>query len=223
MATNFPTSLDSLTNPAAGDSLSSPSHSAQHANVNDAVEALQAKVGVDGSAVTSSLDYKVANQGLTLVKSQTIGSGTAAVTVTGAFSSTFDNYRVVVEVLDASTALSLRFRLGSTTTNYYSSKSGLRYNGGTFSGVVNNNATYMDLGSCGSDGGGSMTFDVVRPYITDRTLVNGTGSYAQASTGGYILYAGFVNDNTSYTAFTFLTSAGTISNGNIRVYGYNNG
>ena len=63
MATNFPTSLDALTNPTSSDSLSSPSHSAQHANVNDAVEALQAKVGVDGSAVTSSLDYQLANIG----------------------------------------------------------------------------------------------------------------------------------------------------------------
>jgi hypothetical protein len=61
MATNFPASLDSLTNPSSSDSLNSPSHSAQHANSNDAIEALQAKVGVDSSAVTTSLDYKVAN------------------------------------------------------------------------------------------------------------------------------------------------------------------
>ena len=60
MATSFPASLDTLTNPTSSDSLSSPSHSAQHANVNDAVEALQAKVGADSSAVTTSLDYKVA-------------------------------------------------------------------------------------------------------------------------------------------------------------------
>ena len=59
MATNFPTTLDSLTNPSAGQTLNSPSHSAQHANSNDAIEALQAKVGVDSSAVTTSLDYKV--------------------------------------------------------------------------------------------------------------------------------------------------------------------
>ena len=63
MATSFPSGLDSLTNPSSGDSLSSPSHSAQHANVNDAVEALQAKVGVNGSAVTSSHDYQLANIG----------------------------------------------------------------------------------------------------------------------------------------------------------------
>jgi hypothetical protein len=59
MATNFPASLDTLTNPTSSDSLSSPSHSAQHANVNDAVEALQVKVGIDSSADTSSHDYLI--------------------------------------------------------------------------------------------------------------------------------------------------------------------
>ena len=59
MATNFPTSLDSLTNPLSTDTLNSPSHADQHANVNDAVEALEAKVGVNSSAVTTSHDYKI--------------------------------------------------------------------------------------------------------------------------------------------------------------------
>ena len=59
MATGFPTSLDALTNPLSTDALTSPSHADQHANVNDAVEALQTKVGVTASAVVTSLDYKV--------------------------------------------------------------------------------------------------------------------------------------------------------------------
>ena len=59
MATGFPTSLDALTNPTSTDALTSPSHADQHANANDAIEALQAKVGVDSSAVATSLDYKV--------------------------------------------------------------------------------------------------------------------------------------------------------------------
>lgn len=59
MATNFPTSLDTLTNPSGSDTLASPDHAGQHSDANDAIEALQAKVGVDGSAVTTSLDYKV--------------------------------------------------------------------------------------------------------------------------------------------------------------------
>lgn len=81
MATNFPTSLDALTNPQATDSLTSPSHSAQHANANDAIEALEAKVGVNGSAVTSSLDYKVTQletNSATLTGSQTLTNKTIA-------------------------------------------------------------------------------------------------------------------------------------------------
>ena len=75
MAINFPSSLDSLTNPTGSDSLNSPSHSGQHADANDAIEALQAKVGVDGSAVTTSLDYKVA-QAATLTDTQTLTNKT---------------------------------------------------------------------------------------------------------------------------------------------------
>jgi hypothetical protein len=75
MAINFPTSLDSLTNPVGGvdrqNSATVP-HATQHANLNDIVEALEAKVGIDGSAVTSSLDYKLANKQDTLVSGTNI-------------------------------------------------------------------------------------------------------------------------------------------------------
>lgn len=63
MATNFPTSLDSYTNPTAsdrlGDSVGGLTHSGFHAGNNDAIEALEAKVGVNNSAVTTSHDYKL--------------------------------------------------------------------------------------------------------------------------------------------------------------------
>jgi hypothetical protein len=59
MATNFPTSLDSLTNPQGTDSVAAVSHAAQHANANDAIEALEAKVGANDSAVTTSIDYRI--------------------------------------------------------------------------------------------------------------------------------------------------------------------
>jgi hypothetical protein len=59
MSTNFPSSLDTLTNPISTDPVTNPSHASQHANANDAIEALEAKVGVDSSAVTTSLDYKL--------------------------------------------------------------------------------------------------------------------------------------------------------------------
>lgn len=66
MASTFPTSLDNLVNPTVSDYLNSTTvpHATQHATLNDAVEALEAKVGVDGSAVTTSHDYLIAKQSI---------------------------------------------------------------------------------------------------------------------------------------------------------------
>ena len=75
MSTNFPSSLDNLSNPSPGDALTSPSHAGQHADANDAIEALQAKVGINNSIVTTSLDYKI-RQAVTLTDSQTITNKT---------------------------------------------------------------------------------------------------------------------------------------------------
>jgi hypothetical protein len=59
MATNFPTSLDVLINPQPNDSVELVPHAAQHANANDAIEALESKVGSNNSTDPNSLDYKV--------------------------------------------------------------------------------------------------------------------------------------------------------------------
>ena len=72
MATNFPTSLDSLSNPTATDKQNNPDHATQHANANDAIEALQAKVGIDSSAVVASHDYKLTPRVITLTDGATV-------------------------------------------------------------------------------------------------------------------------------------------------------
>lgn len=61
MPTSFPGGLDSFTNPISTDKLNNPDHAGQHTNINDAVEAVQVKVGIDSSADTTTLDYKVNN------------------------------------------------------------------------------------------------------------------------------------------------------------------
>ena len=60
MAINYPSSLDNFTNPTSASPINSPSHADQHSNANDAIEALEAKVGSNNSAVTTSHDYKIA-------------------------------------------------------------------------------------------------------------------------------------------------------------------
>lgn len=69
MATNYPGALDSFTNPTANDTLSSATvpHADQHANANDAIEAIQATLGINpqgGSAtVVARLNSIGASQG----------------------------------------------------------------------------------------------------------------------------------------------------------------
>jgi len=60
MAINYPGSLDNFTNPTSASPINSPSHADQHSNANDAIEALEAKVGSNNSVVTTSHDYKIA-------------------------------------------------------------------------------------------------------------------------------------------------------------------
>ena len=55
MAISYPTSIDTLTDRASGNTISE-----DHMNdVQDICEALEAKVGINSSAVTASIDYKV--------------------------------------------------------------------------------------------------------------------------------------------------------------------
>lgn len=64
MPTIYPSELDSFTNPSATTAMNDGTipHHSQHANANDAIEALQLKVGVDDSDDSTCLDYKT--QGL---------------------------------------------------------------------------------------------------------------------------------------------------------------
>lgn len=81
---NFPTSLDTFTNPTGTDLLensnSALDHDLQHSNANDAIEALEAKVGINSSAVTTSHDYKLSAVTGT---EKALTSGTSTQTVTG--------------------------------------------------------------------------------------------------------------------------------------------
>jgi hypothetical protein len=57
MASTFPTSKDSLLNPSSKDEL--VGHAEQHANANDAIEALENVVGITNSTDSNSLTYKI--------------------------------------------------------------------------------------------------------------------------------------------------------------------
>jgi hypothetical protein len=208
MPTNFPTSVDNFTNPTANDSLNLPSHSTQHANANDAIEAVE--------------DYLLngaGRSGLVLVKTQTIGTAVSSVTVSSAFSSTYDNYQIVVSGGVASTTGNLLLTLGSSNTNYYTGGMYVPYNSATvFALNSNNTGSFPNAISMQTDNltGGFSLFSPNLPKTTGFTLQ----SFEPNSGGIAIWRNGFHNEYTTHTAFTLTTSSGTMTGGTICVYGY---
>jgi hypothetical protein len=158
--------------------------------------------------------------GLWLVKKQTIGSAVATVTVSDAFSATYDAYKITITGGAASTNNVLYIQLGSTTTGYYTIMNFASF--ATFNTPASdgnsNGSSLLYMGS-GSADGLSMNAELQNPFLSKRTFAQGNAtngiSYAGRSSG-------ILANTTSYTAFSILTNTGTLTGGEIRVYGYRN-
>jgi hypothetical protein len=160
--------------------------------------------------------------GMVLVKSQTIGSAVSSVTVSDAFSATYDNYKIVVSGGVGSVSIeNLNMTLGSTATGYFWAR-----NGRTIADTDNSGASGGGGGVSWRAGGSSttslsMSMELFNPFLTDETLFNSYNMYV-ATNGSVFTTQGFLNNTTSYTAFTLTPASGTITGGTIRVYGYAN-
>ena len=161
-----------------------------------------------------------ASSGLVLVKSVTIGSGVSSVTVTNAFSSTFDNYRLMIRVETASTDVAINLVMGTSTTGYYYSAMLAEFTGVTGQTNLQNGSKWR-IGAADSTGG-RIACDIFSPYLATRTAVGFSSTYYDPSgyqeTGG-----GFHNDSSQYTQFGIDSAGATMTGGDIRLYGYNNG
>lgn len=107
MSTNFPSSIDTFTNPTSVSAVTVIDHAAQHENINDAVLALQNKVGANSSAVTTSFDFKLSgvatgDKAVSLIGTQTMTNKSLA-----------DSSTSVVNASDVTKVL--KFSIGNTT------------------------------------------------------------------------------------------------------------
>ncbi|CAB4142209.1 hypothetical protein UFOVP445_10 [uncultured Caudovirales phage] len=157
--------------------------------------------------------------GLWLVKSQTIGTGVSSVTVTGAFSADYDNYRIEFANSDATTNGNFMYlALGSANTQYYGSIYFDNFNGASTGATRRNNAGFTEVGVSGLDNNTSFAMDIHSPNLATTTTFHGT--YFGGGWSGW--FGGQQLSNTQFTAFTISIQAGTFTGGTIRVYGYRN-
>lgn len=164
----------------------------------------------------------ITQNGLQLIKTQTIGSAVTSVQVTSAFSATYDNYLITLEGGAATTSRALNLSLGSTATGYYSYFGYGAYNATTWTGSNNSNgASWLDAGVALTLGC-QAHITIKSPFLSTYTTV--TWQHAGISTTqSMYVGGGWLNDTTSYTSFTLtMASSGTITGGTIRVYGYAN-
>jgi hypothetical protein len=173
------------------------------------------------SDLGNAIDTTVAGlgSGLTLVKSQTIGSAVSTVTVSNAFSSTYDNYKIILNGGTASTGANLSLKLGSTATGYY--RVGFvaaPADAGITASNDNNAASWTVIGRVNTTGQNT-SFDLIAPNKAELTYINGfrSGVATNDIAGGF---SGTLNNTTQYTEFTLTASTGTMTGGTIRVYGY---
>lgn len=157
--------------------------------------------------------------GLWLVKTQAVGSGVASVTVTGAFSADYDNYRITWSGGTLSSNQVMLFQLSGSTVNYYTSWAGAFYTGA----AITTGLGFNNTSSWGAGGGDATTaavnIDVLGPYLTKATNMRFSGDFVDATISG----AGRHTPASSFTGFVLFGAGGaTMTGGTIRVYGYRN-
>jgi len=172
-----------------------------------------------GSSVDTTLFTALggAYPGLRLVKKQTIGSAVSSVAVTGAFSATYTNYKIIVSGGAQSADDTMKLQFGATTTGYYDARPRVTIATGAITANATNNGSSSAVGY-GRSTGLALHVDIMNPFLTTQT---------QYFSNGYLLatnvidtMSGFLNNSTSYTDFTLTPTSGTFTGGTIYVYGY---
>lgn len=199
----------------------------RNVNSNDGVAALSS-MGLKNVVPTS---VQVGSGSATVNANGTVTfSGASSVSLNGVFSSTYTNYRIVLDFTGSSANTSTQLRLRKAGTDY----SGAQYNFGglgmrsnsTTSSFVGVSATTWSLSwingpaaGAGSSGG---TVDVFNPYGNSyqkivASMVGGDAtSMAGIYVGGNCFSSQAANDG-----FTLQVASGTF-NGTIQVFGYTN-
>ena len=173
------------------------------------------------SGEATGLKWASPSGGLTLIKTQTIGSAVSSVSITGIFSSTYDNYLMTVSAGVSSTGTNIGLKMGTTATGYYTAGMYIAYNTTTITGesVQNFSSFFNAFNGCANSLNGQC--EIFSPNLAKNTHVLYRNSNS-TTTGTYQNYAGYLADTTQYTSATIAPSSGTLTGGTIKVYGYQN-
>jgi hypothetical protein len=190
-------------------------------------------VGANGTVLTADsaeatgLKWATAGGGggLVFITSSTF-SASAAANINSCFSSTYQNYRVMIDIDSASasnTQLALKFRASGTNSSESYYTWGIEPNAGSDTIFVARGANISN-GIVGYQGanGTKASIDVFDPFATQRTFYNCNYSSLTAAPLNIVGFSNGCHNNTSsYDGISIIASSGDIT-GTIRIYGYAN-
>ena len=159
--------------------------------------------------------------GLWLIKTQTVGNAVSSVSVTSAFSSDYNNYKIIYEGgVSSASSVFFRMQLNGISSQYYSSSMQQLATSGT---VVTTNLTAGTLWQLGYSGNLFMRFEM---DIANTNAVGAgkTGNCKYSCYDNTASYGGtsahWLISSTGTTGFTLSPASGTLTGGTIYVYGY---
>lgn len=163
-----------------------------------------------------------AASGLTLVTTSTFSS-VSSVSINNCFSSTYANYRIMIDLNSNSSVAEMRLRMrvsgsDSTASNYTTQQ--IRGADTSISGTRFPDTSFYP-GYCTYS---STNIDIYSPFATGYTQFEAQNTLSTAVSTSAIQYwisGGFYAATTSFDGFTVYPNAGSFT-GTIRVYGYQN-
>ena len=166
----------------------------------------------------------LANSGLTYITSGALS--TASTNFVGCFSSTYDNYRVVVQTVktSASADISIRMLEGSTPlannsyiwTNFGYNNNGVLINQ-VSAGLVSSIFSGLSIYSTGIQG--SLVFDINTPFLVKNTILMGQSVGYDGVWLSKTLF-GLQQDDQSFNGIRFTTLGAPTMTGTVTIYGY---
>jgi hypothetical protein len=175
-----------------------------------------------GNAIDTTLGvYSPVTPGLVKLTSVTF-SAVASQSVNDVFSTTYDNYKILINTTDSNVngSIAMRMRVsGADNTNNEYTRMRLYFDTGNSSAADNGSAGTSSflVGNLQTTSGTQTTIELSSPFLTQRTK---HVTLANQTLNGFIL-SGTTTVTTSYTGFTLLPITAASMTGIVSVYGYN--
>jgi hypothetical protein len=182
-----------------------------------------------GSSFQDVYPPAATSQGMTLINTTSF-SAVASQSTNSVFSSTYTNYKIILQFSAFSTDMVLRFRMRASGTDAtganYTGAGAYNYRDGLSVPPLNfTNQTYWEVAGTmlqADVAKNYFTFEVANPFAALPTVIQAEQAIADTSGSNFRWTTQHVNHNvsTSYDGFTIFAFSGNFT-GTVSVYGYN--